>query len=93
VRCRLSTSFVEDYPPLADVLARASENEPIEWERVGVTEETARELVDALQHHCQENGGEYRGLYRYRERWFFISLTPRGNGTAGLDHPDDGHEA
>ena len=92
VRCRLDGSFVTDHPPLEDVLVRASENEPIEWEEVGITEATARDLVDALQRHCRENGGEYRGLYQYGDRWFFISVASRSDGTVGLEHTDDGHE-
>lgn len=91
VRCHLTESFVARYPPLEDVLSRARGNEPIEWERTGVSRSTAREIVDALQHRCQETGGEYRGLYRYRDGWFFISVTPRGTSTAGLDQADD-HE-
>lgn len=91
VRCRLSESCVVDRPPLEGLLSRASENEPIEWERVGTTEGPARDLVDALQRHCQENWGEYRDLYRYQDRLFFISVTPGGTCTAGLDGGDHEH--
>ena len=92
IRCNLSESFVAERPNLEDVLARASENEPIEWEQVGITETNARDLVDALQRHCRENGGEYRGLYRYRGGWFFVSVSPRGNSTVGLDDAGGTHD-
>lgn len=92
VRCHLAESFVAGNPELESVLERARGNELLEWAEVGISEATARELVDALQHHCEDRGGAYRGLYRYRGDWFFISVSPRGNSTVGLEHTDDGHE-
>lgn len=92
VRCRLTEDFVADHPPLAEVLSRASGNEPIEWERVGITEETAEALVHDLQHHCEATGGAYRGLYRYRDGWFFLSVSPRENATVGIDDPEGTHD-
>ena len=90
VRCSLTESFVAEHPPLERALSRASGNDRLEWASVDVGEETAQDLVDDLHRHCEETGGEYRGLYHYRDRYYFISVSPRGNRTPALDRSHEG---
>lgn len=86
VRCSLSASFLADHPPLSQAIAGASGRELYEWERVGVSEQTAQDVAEALHQHCEENSGRARGLYHYDGQYYFVSITPRGTGTAGMDH-------
>ena len=85
VECPLSDSFVADHPELESVLAAARGHDRYQWARVGVSEETAGAIVEGLHHHCEAAGSQDGGLYRYDGQYYFVSVTPRGTSTAGLE--------
>jgi len=76
-RCRLDASFVEAHPPLSTVLRRAARKDRGQWATEDVTVEHARSLATAIDDHCTSVGGQDGGLYRYEDRYYFISITPR----------------
>ncbi|MFB6096483.1 MAG: hypothetical protein ABEJ74_03755 [Haloferacaceae archaeon] len=80
VRCTLSPAFVRRYPALEAVLTKAGRTG--ERAERGVSTETGTGIGDALAEHCD---GETRGLYRYDDQWFFVSISFR--------NPEDHREA
>lgn len=90
VECDLSREFVAQFPALQESLRKAEDRPVHEWATTGVSEDRAHEVADAIAARCNPTGG----IYHYRDEEFFVSVTPRGTSTVGLDHGHDhsGHD-
>lgn len=89
VRCTLDPAVVRNHPALEDALQTAADLSVGERATRDVTRETAEAIDAALQRHCEK----YRGLYRYRGDWFFVSIAFKSGADAADHHDgtDDGH--
>lgn len=91
VVCPLDRSVLDERPRVEAVLDAADDRPVHEWARIGISEERAHGIVDALDHHCEDAGTQDGGLYRVGDDHYFISVTPRGTSTAGLGGDDHEH--
>lgn len=91
VVCPLDRSVLDEWPRIDDVLDAADDRPVYEWAETGVSEERAHDIVDALDAHCEDAGTQDGGLYRIGDDYYFVSVTPRGTSTAGLDEGDHEH--
>jgi hypothetical protein len=84
--CDLPESVVEDHPQLGRILREADETPRGEWATTDVPEDEGAAVVAALEDACGDDAG---GLLRYREEWYFVSVSFRKAADAAEHHDHD----